>query len=195
MSRKKENDRYDQPGQEEMPPEGAGIPAPEEGGISAPEEAAELFPGLEELQQALAEAQAQAAEYKDGWQRALADFQNYKRRTDAEKADTYQMAVASIVRRYLPILDDLERALAARPDGQPWADGIELIYRKLLTILENEGVRRIEANGQAFDPNFHEAVSQETADGMESGQVIAVVQNGYMLGDRVIRPAQVRVAE
>jgi molecular chaperone GrpE len=150
---------------------------------------------FEALKKQLEENQAQAAEYKDGWQRAVADFQNYKRRTDAEKAETYQNAVGSIVRRYLPILDDLERALAARPADLAWADGVELIYRKLQTILEAEGVKRIEAEGQMFDPNFHEAISQEPVEGYESGQVTAIVQNGYMLGERVIRPAMVRVAQ
>ncbi len=150
---------------------------------------------FEALKKQLEEYQAQAAEYKDGWQRAVADFQNYKRRTDAEKADTYQNAVGSIVKRYLPILDDLERALAARPADLAWVEGIELIYRKLQAILEAEGLKRIEAEGQMFDPNVHEAILQEPSEGHESGQVIAVVQNGYMLGERVIRPAMVRVAQ
>jgi molecular chaperone GrpE len=147
------------------------------------------------LQQQLTEAQAQTAEYKDGWQRALADFQNYKRRTDAERDSTYQNAVGNIIKRYLPVLDDMERAMAARPADLAWGDGIELIYRKLQTILENEGLKRIDAEGQPFDPNFHEAISQEPANGVESGYVIGVVQNGYMLGERVIRPALVRVAQ
>jgi molecular chaperone GrpE len=167
--------------------------APVEG--SAPEMAQETSPALEELQKQLAEAQSQAAEYKDGWQRAVADFQNYKRRVDAENKETYQNAVGNIIKRYLTILDDLERALAHRPTDQPWADGIELIYRKLQTILENEGLKRIEAEGKPFDPNFHEAIGQEPAEGIESGQVIGVVQQGFMLGERVIRPAMVRVAQ
>jgi len=150
---------------------------------------------LAELKKQLAEAQSQAAEYKDGWQRSVADFQNYRRRVDAEKAETYQVAIGSIIKRYLPILDDMERALAARPDGLPWADGVELIYRKLQSILETEGVKRIEADGKMFDPNFHEAILQEPSEGHKSGQIIAVVQNGYMLGERVIRPAMVRVAQ
>jgi molecular chaperone GrpE len=74
-------------------------------------------------------------------------------------------------------------------------DGIELIYRKLQSILEAEGLKRIQAEGQMFDPNFHEAILQEPSEEHESGQIIAVVQNGYMLGERVIRPAQVRVAK
>jgi len=149
----------------------------------------------EELQKQLADLQAQADEYKDGWQRSVADFQNYRRRVEAEKAETYQTAAGSILKRYLPVLDDLERALAACPADLAWVDGIELICRKLQSILEAEGLRRIEAQGQVFDPHFHEAISQEPSDDHASGQIIAVVQNGYMLGDRVIRPALVRVAK
>ncbi len=150
---------------------------------------------VEELQKQLAEAQSKVAEYKDGWQRSVADFQNYKRRVDAERTETYQVAVGNIIKSYLPVLDDLERALTARPADLAWADGIELICRKLQSILEAEGIKRIEAEGKQFDPNFHEAVSLESVDGHESGQVIAVIRNGYILGDKVIRPAQVRVAK
>ena len=167
--------------------------APEE--TSTPESASEAAPTPDELQKQLAEAISLAAEYKDGWQRSVADFQNYKRRVDAEKAETYQTAVGNIIKSYLPVLDDLERALTARPVDLAWADGIDLICRKLQSILEAEGLKRIEAEGQMFDPNFHEAVSQEPFENYESGQIIAVVRNGYMLGDKVIRPAMVRVAQ
>jgi molecular chaperone GrpE len=169
------------------------ISAPGQG--SEPEAAPEASPALEELQKQLAEAQSQAAEYKDGWQRAVAEFQNYRKRLERENGEVYQNAVASLIKRYLPILDDLERALAARPTDLAWADGVELIYRKLQAILEAEGVKRIEAEGQIFDPNFHEAISQEPSEGHESGKIIAIVQNGYMLGERVVRPALVRVAQ
>ena len=148
-----------------------------------------------ELEKQLAEARCQASEFKDGWQRSLADFQNYRRRVENEKADTYQVAVGNIIKRYLPVLDDMERALAARPADLAWVDGVELICRKLQSILESEGLKRIEAEGQMFDPNFHEAIQQEPAEGVESGSIITVVQNGYMLGERVIRPAMVRVAQ
>jgi molecular chaperone GrpE len=150
---------------------------------------------LDALQQQLSEAQAQAAEYKDGWQRAVADFSNYRKRLDRENLEIYQNTVAEIVKRYLPILDDLERALATRPQDLPWAEGVELIYRKLQAILEAEGLKRIEAEGQPFDPTIHEAISQEPSSEVESGKVIAVVQNGYRLGERVVRPALVRVAQ
>jgi len=150
---------------------------------------------FEALKKQLEESQAQAAEYKDGWQRAVADFQNYRKRVDRENGEVYQNAVAGIIKSYLPIVDDLERALQSRPADLAWVEGIELIYRKLQAILEAEGVKRIEAEGQVFDPTVHEAISQEPSENHASGQVIAVVQNGYMLGERVIRPALVRVAQ
>jgi molecular chaperone GrpE len=152
-------------------------------------------PAFEELKKQLADVQSQAADYKDGWQRSVAEFQNYRRRVETEKAETYQTAVGNIIKRYLPILDDMERALAKRPDDLPWAEGIELIYRKLQSILEAEGLKRIEAEGQMFDPTFHEAILQEPSNCHESGQIISVIQNGYMLGERVIRPAIVKVAQ
>ncbi len=150
---------------------------------------------LESYEKQLEEVKGQAAEFKDGWQRAVADFQNYRRRVDAEKADTYQMAVGNIIKSYLPILDDLERALAERPKDLAWADGIELICRKLQTILETEGLKKIDAEGKIFDPRLHEAISQEPSEDHQSGEIIAVVRNGYTLGDKVIRPAMVRVAK
>jgi len=150
---------------------------------------------FEALKKQLEESQAQAAEYKDGWQRAVADFQNYRKRVERENSEVYQNAVAGIIKSYLPIVDDLERALQSRPADLAWVEGIELIYRKLQAILEAEGVKRIEAEGQVFDPTVHEAISQEPSENHASGQVIAVVQNGYMLGERVIRPALVRVAQ
>jgi molecular chaperone GrpE len=163
--------------------------------VPVDEQIVETTPSMEDLKKQLGELQSLADEYKDGWQRSVADFQNYKRRVEAEKGETYQTALGSVIKRYLPIVDDLERALAARPENLAWADGIELIYRKLKGILDAEGIKRIEAEGQTFDPRFHEAISQEPSDDHASGQIISVVQNGYMLGNRVIRPAVVRVAK
>ncbi len=95
---------------------------------------------LDELKSQLDEAQSQAAEYKDGWQRSVAEFQNFRRRVESDKAEMYQAAVGSIIKRYLPILDDMERAMQARPADLAWAEGIELICRKLQSILEAEGL-------------------------------------------------------
>jgi molecular chaperone GrpE len=149
------------------------------------------------LSQELEKAQEQARGYFEGWQRERADFANYKRRIERDQQSLSQNITADIVKRYLAVQDDMERALKARPtDGTAaeWSKGIELIARKLQSILEADGVRRIEADGSDFDPNIHEAISYEESPDHDSGQVIEVIQQGYMLGDRVIRPALVRVA-
>jgi len=147
------------------------------------------------MQNQLAEAQSKATEYKDGWLRSQAEFINYKNRMARDNEMMYASMKGDIIKKVLPALDDLERALQNRPADDAWASGIELIARKLQNILEAEGVKRIVAEGVAFDPNFHEAISHEPNNDVESGNVIAVVQNGYMLGERVIRPALVRVAQ
>ncbi len=149
----------------------------------------------EAMQNQLAEAQSKATEYKDGWLRSQAEFINYKNRMARDNEMMYASMKGDIIKKVLPALDDLERALQNRPADDAWASGIELIARKLQNILEAEGVKRIVAEGVAFDPNFHEAISHEPNNDVESGNVIAVVQNGYMLGERVIRPALVRVAQ
>lgn len=140
------------------------------------------------------ELEARAAQNLDGWQRSVAEFQNYKKRIDRDRESDKAIMKGDLIKRFLPVLDDLERALQNRPEGDSWAEGVELIRRKLQSILEAEGLKRIEAEGAMFDPNVHEAISFEPADGAESGRVIGVVQNGYMLGDYVVRPAMVRVA-
>ena len=169
--------------------------------VDTPANSSEEWTGLKTQ---LEEAQVKAAEYMDGWQRSRAEFDNYRKRIERENQLVYQNAVGNIIKRYLPVLDDLERAMQSRPaDMQSpgsrvpgdWVAGIDLIYRKLQSILDCEGVKRIEAEGQLFDPNFHEAISQEHSDLVPSGHVVAVVQNGYLLGEKVIRPAMVRISE
>jgi molecular chaperone GrpE len=150
---------------------------------------------FEALKSQLAEAESKASEYKDGWARSQAEFQNYKKRIERDNQLMYASMKGDVIKKVLPALDDLERALQNRPADDAWASGIELIARKLQSILESEGVKRIEAKGVAFDPNFHEAITHEPSEEVESGHVIDVVQNGYMLGERVIRPALVRVAQ
>ena len=152
---------------------------------------------LTDLKNELEEVRLKSEEYLDGWQRARAEFTNYKKRVEREREQMQQTAAGNIIRRYLEIVDDLERALKNQPsegDGAVWAGGIELIYRKLLTSLEAEGVQTLQAEGQYFDPNLHEAISHEESLHHESGKIIEVVKNGYLLGDRVLRPATVRVA-
>lgn len=152
---------------------------------------------LELIQAALETSEAKAAEYLDGWQRAQAEFTNYRKRQERERELMRFETVGRVVKRYLPIVDDLQRAMKDRPnenEGAAWAEGIDLIYRKLMSILEAEGITPIEAEGQMFDPNLHEAVVQTESEEHESGIVIEVLQTGYQMGDRVLRPAMVRVA-
>lgn len=150
---------------------------------------------IEALNIQLEEVNARAQENLDGWQRSQAEFVNYKNRVQRDREMDYASMKGDIIKKILPVLDDLERSLAHRPEGDSWVDGVELVARKFQTILENEGVKRIVAAGQMFDPNFHEAISSEPSDDVESGHVIEAVQTGYILGDRVIRPAMVRVAQ
>lgn len=153
---------------------------------------------LAELQEQLAAALAQAEENLDGWQRAQAEFANYKKRVARDQQVSQEDARGRVIKRYLEILDDLERALHNKPsegEGGQWAEGVELVYRKLLSYLQAEGVVRMEVDGASFDPNFHEAIAQEESEDHASGEIIEVLQPGYTLGDRVLRPAVVKVAQ
>jgi molecular chaperone GrpE len=160
---------------------------------SAPDGAAQAE--RDSLIEQLKEAEAKMVEYKDGWARSQAEFQNYKKRLERDNELAYASMKGDIIKKVLPALDDLERALQNRPAEDAWANGIELIARKLQNLLDAEGVKRIDAKGAAFDPNFHEAISHEPSDEVESGHVIDVVQNGYTLNEKVIRPVLVRVAQ
>jgi molecular chaperone GrpE len=167
----------------------------------APTEVPTVIPEEEILQVRceLDKALARANEYLIGWQRERAEFINYKKRMEREQSQGGQNAFGNAIRRYLDIADDLARALKDknRPtegNGAIWAEGIDLIHRKMIAAFEADGVQIIETDGKFFDPNMHEAISHEDSPEHESGQIIDVIQPGYMLGERVIRPARVRVA-
>lgn len=150
------------------------------------------------LQHELEQTKAQSQEYLEGWQRARAEFANYKKRVARDQEDARLRIAADTLSNYLGVIDDLERALKERPeDGEAaaWAEGIELIHRKMYGVLETEGVEVIDAEGEHFDPTLHEAISHDESEDHEEGDVIEVVQPGYRLGERVLRPAMVRVAK
>lgn len=126
--------------------------------------------------------------------RLMADFQNYKRRTEKEKSDIYAFANEKIVSELLNVIDNFERALDAGNEGDSFVEGMNLIFKQLQGVLEKAGVVEIEALGQDFDPNFHHAVLTEDSAEYESGKVTAVLQKGYLLNDKVIRPSMVKVA-
>jgi len=152
---------------------------------------------IEILQASLGEMTTKAEEYLDGWQRARAEFANYKKRVLRENVDIRQMARGEVIKLYLDIADDLERALQEKPesgDEGSWADGIEIIFQKLHSRLEAEGIKPMNPLGEEFDPNIHEALMKEESEEYESGQIIEVMQEGYRIGDKVLRPALVRLA-
>lgn len=159
----------------------------------------EVAPGFSEvedmelLKQALAEAREKAETNLAGWQRAQADFVNYKRRAEQERKEISKFANSVLMLNLLPVLDDLERAVNSIPPRLAklsWVEGIRLIERKFRTSLEAQGLSQIEALGKPFDPNFHEAVRQGKG---KDGIVVEEAQKGYRLHDRVIRPAKVVV--
>jgi molecular chaperone GrpE len=148
---------------------------------------------LASLRAQLDEERARAERYHKNWQRAAADFQNYKRRTEEERQKNTLFANLALVLNMLPIYDDLERALTnldVKLAGLQWVEGVRQIARKFQGALEASGVREIPAEGADFDPTLHEAIAQDEG---EAGKVVRVIQKGYTMGDRVIRPAMVIV--
>ena len=143
----------------------------------------------------LADERDKAQAYLANWQRAAADYANLKRRMEQEREELGRFGNAALLINILPLMDDLERALQSvdsRLAGMTWLDGIRLIHRKFEALLQINGVTEIAADGESFDPNVHEAVMFGEG---EEGKVIGVVQKGYKLGDRVLRPSMVVVGK
>lgn len=154
---------------------------------------------IQQLEAQLAEAQQKAAEYLDGLQRSQASFANYRKRTEAEQVSWRSVANAALLSRFLPVLDDFERAFQALPSEfaeHPWLGGINLIQRKIAGVLETENVKPLEVQpGVPFDPLYHQAILYQEVPGFEDGQIVAEVERGYLLDERVLRPASVVVAK
>ncbi len=145
----------------------------------------------------LADAKAQAAEYLDGWQRARAELANFRKRTERERSQWESTLRGDAIAQLLPVLDDFDRAMEnLPPDGQAqeWVEGIALIYRKLQHQLVELGVSEIEAQGKPFDPELAEALMQRESADYAPGEVVEVVRKGYLIDGRVLRPAVVVVA-
>jgi molecular chaperone GrpE len=170
--------------------------APEDARHARGPSRAELIEKLEDMQRVLDETREQSDEHLRGLQRTAADFANYRRRVDEEREGLSQFANGMLISKLLAVVDDFDRALENVPADthEGWVDGVRLVERKLRNLLEAEGVTEIEALGQPFDPNLHEAVVYEkTAEHLDN-QVIGELQRGYRLRDRVLRPSLVRVA-
>jgi molecular chaperone GrpE len=165
-----------------------------------PEEQLDNESGAESVREAgadieneLTEAKKKAEEYLASWQRSQADFANYRRRTEQEKTDLGKYANSNLLGDILPVLDDLDLAMNHIPEEYAktdWVKGVTLVERKFRGILEKLGVKPVMSLGMAFDPKLHEAIKQEKG---PEGTVIAELQKGYTLGDRLLRPARVIV--
>ncbi len=161
--------------------------APDAGG----ETASPVAPDTSELRR-------QRDEYYDLLLRKTAEFDNYRKRVERERQTLADAAAAGMIEELLPLVDDLERALTAdagTEGAESYRRGVELIHRQLVDVLRKRGVRPIEALGAAFDPHYHQAVLYEPAEGHRDNEVIEELRRGYMLGDRLLRPAMVKVAK
>jgi molecular chaperone GrpE len=164
---------------------------------SAPPAQAAEDHDVEQLRSELETARALAAEHLASLQRTAADFANFKRRTAEDRERELGLASESLLRKLLAIVDDFDRALDSMPaelKGTSWIDGVVLLDRKLRQLLESEGVTPIESVGKPFDPREHEAIASIQAPGVPDGEVVAEMQRGYRVRNKVLRPAMVAVA-
>lgn len=127
--------------------------------------------------------------------RLQADFQNYRNRTEKEKTSVYAYANEKLVLKLLPVIDNLERAIATEKEHDAFFEGVKMIYDELIKVLDNEGIVRFDPVGEKFDPNFHQAIFMEESDEVESEHILETFQVGYMIKDKVIRPAMVKVSK
>ncbi len=172
------------------------------GGESPAQDEAEMvtIPLKEYAQQMekIDELQNQVDQFSDGWQRERAEFANYRKRAARDEEFHRQTSRIDILRKYLDVHDDIDLAIKNMPDhikDDPWSNGIQLIQQKLANVLKSEGLEPITAEDNEFDPNLHEAISLEEHPEIESGKIIEIVQQGYKIGERVVRPSRVRVAK
>lgn len=135
------------------------------------------------------------ADLEDRVKRQMAEFENFRKRTDKEKSQMYDMGAKNVIEKILPVIDNFERGLESIPEGsdKAFVDGMQMIYKQLSGELEKLGVKPIEAVGQPFDPNFHNAVMQTESEEYESGTVAQELQKGYMYHDTLVRPSMVAV--
>jgi molecular chaperone GrpE len=149
----------------------------------------------QEAEDPLARAERERDEYLDLARRAQADFENYRKRAAKEAAAAGQRAKSGLVRELLPVVDNLERALASANEGeQHLAEGVRLVHSELIAVLERNGVEQFDPSGERFDPGEHEALSVRSEDGAQSGTVLDVVEKGYRANGTVLRPARVVVS-
>ena len=150
--------------------------------------------GTEECSGETVEEKDELQEANDKYMRLAAEYQNFRKRTETEKQSIATYANERIAKDLLNVVDSFERAISVESADEGFKNGVVLIYKQLMTVLGNFGVEAIESEGKEFDPNFHHAVLSEEAEGVEAGMVLMEMQKGYLLRDRVIRPAMVKVS-
>ena len=175
-------------------PSGDGDPAVERQ-ILDQKEQAEAEPDADAAEDPLTQAERERDEYLDLARRAQADFENYRKRAAREAAASGERAKSGLVRELLPVVDNLERALASAQEGeQHLAEGVRLVHSALIAVLERNGVEQFDPRGDRFDPGEHEALSMREQDGAQAGLVIDVVEKGYRANGSILRPARVVVS-
>ena len=153
---------------------------------------------VETLSARLEEESQKVKEHLDQWKRSAAEFSNYRKRNEKERGELIKFTNALLITRLLPVLDDLERAFQTLPENMrhfTWTDGVALVHRKLEAILEQEGLKAIDALGNPFDPALHQSIMYEETTECDDGIILEELQKGYALNERVIRPSLVKVAK
>ena len=194
MSKDKDKKREQQAAEEAAEAEKAEVNETAEAAPAADEEQA-----AEETASTDAKAEAAVAEMQQRYMRLQADFANFKKRTAGEKLQISEVVKMEVLQNVLPVVDNFERALQVPQDKltdelKSFVDGYEMIYKQLMTVLAKEGVVKIAAVGKPFDPNYHQAVMRVASDEYDNDVVVEVLQEGYLLGDKTLRPAMVKVA-
>mgnify|MGYP000712529754 FL=1 len=194
MSKDKDKKREQQAAEEAAEAEKAEVNETAEAAPAADEEQA-----AEETASTDAKAEAAVAEMQQRYMRLQADFANFKKRTAGEKLQISEVVKMEVLQNVLPVVDNFERALQVPQDKltdelKSFVDGYEMIYKQLMTVLEKEGVVKVDAVGKPFDPNYHQAVMRVASDEYDNDVVVEVLQEGYLLGDKTLRPAMVKVA-
>lgn len=194
MSKDKDKKREQQAAEEAAEAEKSEVNETAEAAPAADEEQA-----AEETASTDAKAEAAVAEMQQRYMRLQADFANFKKRTAGEKLQISEVVKMEVLQNVLPVVDNFERALQVPQDKltdelKSFVDGYEMIYKQLMTVLEKEGVVKIDAVGKPFDPNYHQAVMRVASDEYDNDVVVEVLQEGYLLGDKTLRPAMVKVA-
>lgn len=159
------------------------------------EEVKEKSQKISELEEEISILSNEKDEYINRLQRLQAEYSNYRKRSEKEKGQIQSSVTVEVIRELLPIIDNFERALSQQEADNDFCKGVEMIYRQIINFLKNQGIEEIEAVGEEFDHNLHNAVAQVESDEEQSGTVLEEVQKGYILADKVIRPAMVKVAQ